>query len=68
MLHNTRRKRHGRKTRGERFRQAGRDAGGSGSTKGTLIPILQKAQDIFGYLPREVLVYISQKTGVPLSQ
>ncbi|MDR0615221.1 MAG: NAD(P)H-dependent oxidoreductase subunit E, partial [Synergistaceae bacterium] len=39
-----------------------------GSTKGTLIPILQKAQDIFGYLPREVLVYISQKTGVPLSQ
>jgi NADH-quinone oxidoreductase subunit E len=39
-----------------------------GDKKGTLIPILQKAQDIFGYLPREVLIYISKKTGVPISQ
>jgi NADH-quinone oxidoreductase subunit E len=39
-----------------------------GSSKGTLIPILQKAQDIFGYLPREVLIHISGKTGVPISQ
>ncbi|MDR1651028.1 MAG: NADH-quinone oxidoreductase subunit NuoE [Synergistaceae bacterium] len=39
-----------------------------GSQKGTLIPILQKAQDIFGYLPREVLIRISEKTGTPLSR
>lgn len=39
-----------------------------GSQKGTLIPILQKAQDIFGYLPREVLIRISEKTGIPISQ
>ena len=35
---------------------------------GTLIPILQKAQDIYGYLPPEVLNWISEKTGIPLSQ
>jgi NADH-quinone oxidoreductase subunit E len=39
-----------------------------GSKKGTLIPILQKAQDIFGYLPREILIRISEKTRVPLSR
>jgi NADH-quinone oxidoreductase subunit E len=39
-----------------------------GSRKGTLIPILQKAQDIFGYLPREILIRISEKIRVPLSQ
>ncbi|MDR1916808.1 MAG: NAD(P)H-dependent oxidoreductase subunit E [Synergistaceae bacterium] len=39
-----------------------------GSAKGTLIPILQKAQDIFGYLPREVLIRISEKTHIPISQ
>ena len=39
-----------------------------GKRKGTLIPILQKAQDIFGYLPREVLIHISEKIHVPLSQ
>jgi len=39
-----------------------------GSRKGTLIPILQKAQDIFGYLPREILIYISEKIKIPLSR
>ncbi len=39
-----------------------------GSAKGTLIPVLQKAQDIFGYLPRDVLVRISEKMHVPISQ
>ena len=36
--------------------------------KGTLIPILQRAQDIFGYLPREVLIRIAEKTGVHISK
>jgi NADH-quinone oxidoreductase subunit E len=33
-------------------------------TPGSLITILQKAQDIYGYLPKEVINYISQETGV----
>ncbi|GHV52813.1 NADH-quinone oxidoreductase subunit E [Synergistales bacterium] len=39
-----------------------------GGKKGMLIPILQKAQDIFGYLPREVLIRVSERTGVSISQ
>ncbi|MDR1471684.1 MAG: NAD(P)H-dependent oxidoreductase subunit E [Synergistaceae bacterium] len=39
-----------------------------GSAKGTLIPILQRAQDIFGYLPRKVLITISKRTKIPISQ
>jgi NADH-quinone oxidoreductase subunit E len=33
-----------------------------------LIPVLQKAQGIYGYLPREVLELISCELGVPLSK
>lgn len=36
--------------------------------KGAVIPILQRTQDVYGYLPREVLVAISDKSGIPLSQ
>jgi NADH:ubiquinone oxidoreductase subunit E len=36
--------------------------------KGAVIPILQRAQEIYGYLPKEVLNYIAKKTGVPRSQ
>jgi len=36
--------------------------------KGALMPILQKAQDIYGYLPVEVQTIISDKTGVPLEK
>ena len=39
-----------------------------GGKQGTLIPVLQRAQDIYGYLPPEVLRRISEKTGAPLSQ
>jgi NADH-quinone oxidoreductase subunit E len=35
---------------------------------GSLIPILQRAQDLYGYLPAEVLQRISVRTGIPLSQ
>jgi NADH-quinone oxidoreductase subunit E len=35
--------------------------------KGALIPILQRAQDAFGYLPRPVLNHIALKTRVPLA-
>jgi NADH-quinone oxidoreductase subunit E len=36
--------------------------------KGALIPVLQKAQELFGYLPREVLVHIAEGMGASLSQ
>ena len=34
------------------------------SAQGNLIAILQKAQDIYGYLPTELLVYISHRLGI----
>jgi len=36
--------------------------------KGALMPILQKAQDIYGYLPLEVQTIISDETGIPLEK
>jgi NADH-quinone oxidoreductase subunit E len=35
---------------------------------GMLIPLLQKTQELYGYLPPEALARISEKTGIPLSQ
>ena len=35
-------------------------------TPGYLMPIMQKAQDIYGYLPIEVQEIIAEETGVPL--
>ena len=37
-------------------------------TKGFLMPVMQKAQDIYGYLPFEVQKIISDETGVPLEK
>ncbi len=36
--------------------------------KGALMPILQKAQDIYGYLPIEVQTMISDEMNVPLEK
>ena len=36
--------------------------------KGALMPILQKAQDIYGYLPYEVQKMISDQTGIPMEK
>ncbi|MBR4700657.1 MAG: NAD(P)H-dependent oxidoreductase subunit E [Oscillospiraceae bacterium] len=35
---------------------------------GSLMPIMQKAQDIYGYLPIEVQTMISDATGAPLEK
>lgn len=37
-------------------------------TAGALMPILQYAQEIFGYLPIEVQTMISDETGIPLEK
>ena len=36
--------------------------------RGALIPILQQAQDVYGYLPREVLQLIADRLGVALGK
>lgn len=35
---------------------------------GAIIPVLQEAQDIYGYLPKEVLEQISEELKIPLSK
>ena len=37
-------------------------------TQGAMMPIMQKAQDIYGYLPIEVQKMIAVKMGVPLEE
>jgi NADH-quinone oxidoreductase subunit E len=36
--------------------------------KGAVIPILQQIQELYGYLPKEILAITSKKTGIPISQ
>ena len=36
--------------------------------RGALIPILQQAQDIYGYLPIEVQKIIAEKMDIPLEK
>jgi NADH-quinone oxidoreductase subunit E/NADP-reducing hydrogenase subunit HndA len=36
--------------------------------KGALIPVLQEAQNAYGYLPKEVIVRIGEKMNIPTSQ
>lgn len=36
--------------------------------KGSLMPILQKAQEVYGYLPIEVQKIISNEAGIPLEK
>ncbi|HZK85212.1 MAG TPA: NAD(P)H-dependent oxidoreductase subunit E, partial [Desulfosporosinus sp.] len=35
---------------------------------GPLIPILQEAQEVYGYLPPHVLKHISKETRIPLAK
>lgn len=46
----------------------GQIIGEVGEEEGGLIPVLQKAQDVFGYLPREVLQSIADRLGVSLTK
>ncbi len=38
------------------------------STPGALIPVLQFAQDLFGYLPKDVIKFISEQLAIPYSE
>jgi len=37
-------------------------------TEGSLITVLQKAQDIYGYLPVDILIYISRRLDIKLAK
>lgn len=37
-------------------------------TKGELIRVLHKAQNIFGYLPREVQIFVARKLDLPVAK
>lgn len=37
-------------------------------TNGALMPVMQQAQEIYGYLPREVQTIISDEMGIPLEK
>ena len=39
-----------------------------GGTAGSLIPLLQSAQDSYGYVPEKVINYISEFAGVPAAE
>jgi NADH:ubiquinone oxidoreductase subunit E len=36
--------------------------------KGVVIPILQRAQEVYGYLPRDVMQAISEKANIPITR
>ena len=36
--------------------------------QGAVIPILQHVQEVYGYLPKEILQEISKRTGIPVSR
>lgn len=49
----------------EKFDELEKFIDGMETTKGALIAILHKAQDIFGYLPRDVQLFVARKLGIP---
>ena len=38
------------------------------SERGAVIPILQRVQETYGYLPKEAMHAVSKQTGIPLSR
>jgi len=49
----------------EKFNELETFIDGLKTTKGALVEILHKAQEIFGYLPRDVQLYVARKLGIP---
>jgi NADH-quinone oxidoreductase subunit E len=37
-------------------------------TEGSIIPLLQRLQDVYGYLPQDVVLEIARRTGLPASR
>jgi NADH-quinone oxidoreductase subunit E len=45
-----------------------RHSSGPQDTAGHLIPILQRIQDAYGYLPKTILEWISRETAIPMAR
>ena len=52
----------------EKFQELEKFIDSMPTTKGELIRVLHKAQEIFGYLPQEVQKYVGKKLNVPTSK
>lgn len=52
----------------DRYRQLDKVIAQYEDTEGTLITVLHRAQKIFGYLPREIQIYIANRLGIPLPE
>ncbi|SHG91994.1 NADH-quinone oxidoreductase subunit NuoE [Tepidibacter thalassicus] len=52
----------------EKFKELKNFISNLNDEKGTLIEVLHKAQHIFGYLPKEVQLFISEQLNIPLSK
>ena len=52
----------------EKFEELGQFIDSLPSKEGELIRVLHKAQEIFGYLPKEVQYFVGRKLGVPTSK
>ena len=37
-------------------------------TRGDIIPLLQRLQEVYGYLPQEIVLEVCDRTGLPASQ
>ena len=37
-------------------------------TEGQIIPLLQRLQDVYGYLPQDVVLEVARRTGLPASR
>ncbi len=55
------------KTEAENFHKLDQIINRYKAQEGMLIRILQKSQEVFGYLPPKVQAYISQEVGIPIS-
>ncbi len=54
-------------TQEEKFQQLTEFIENNSEKKGFLIPVLHKAQEIFGYLPAEVREFVAEKMNIPVS-
>lgn len=51
----------------EKFQELEEFIKANNDKKGFLIPVLHKAQEIFGYLPKEVQAFVAENMNVPVS-
>lgn len=56
------------KTNSEKFKRLKEFIDSVSKQKGNLISVLHKGQEIFGYLPKDVILYISRSLNIPAAE